>query len=327
MGKTIRIEGFEFKLSKNLLTRDLYTFLKAHLVGDFNVGKNNKYHLFAEIRENYFIGLILSYKNNKTFLESNIDSQGNLIVQLHELKENESGIEPSIFIINPTVNKGIMMRHQGAINSYHFERILRSTNNAIISEYTKQAIEDALAEDSSLTIRAQNKLRKKITNYYKGNFEFNILASKQSIDSALALYNKLESITSNVTQDIGTKTPMFSPISGDLKRLSCTALFDKTKNLTKRTKSDILKVFNLTNFESLKGIRLIGEAHNAEKLLTIVGENRNYYDKIDYDEFAKMLPHDLWKNFDKSESMDYLLRIIQSNTTVFGNIPTDNWYK
>ncbi len=93
--------------------------------------------------------------------------------------------------------------------------------------------------------------------------------------------------------------------------------------MTTETKNSILKVFSGEQGKRLAAIRLYGLSVYAEKLITIVGKNRDYYAKIDYDDFVEMLPDDLWKNFASSLSVDYLINIIKKSPQVSGDMPND----
>lgn len=316
MGKKVRVEGFEFTNANNISTDDIYVMMKARLDGDTKIGKS-EHAAFVDNYKGYIAGLILTYKGNKTFLESKKDTKGNLMVQKHELGDGEAGIEPSVFVIKPSINKGLIIRHQGSISGYHFEMLLRTHHNNVKNEYVKAAFteEQQLKPDESKNY--YKKIRKKILNHYKGKFDFTFISSQKDIESALKAFHKIDSISSSVTQDIGTKTPMFSPIVGELKKLMCKVTFEN-KILTRNVKTNILKVFNRENFSSLKGIRLIGQSYNSEKILAIVGENRDYYDKIDYDDYVEMLPDALWKDFSSTLSIKYLINLMEMTPAVFG---------
>ena len=307
----VKILGFHLQLAKNISMGDFYQQLETIENKEIKIGQ--KVHvLLTDIVENLICGVILTFRNNKKSIATEKDENGDLVVNKSTLKAGEFGTEVSVFVLNPASNKGLLYSYSGSASPTSVQHLFRLQHNKIksgkIREFTKELTDFGKKDKNS---------HKKAAKEFYGDLHFNILTTPSDLNELIPRYKEIQKVilrSENALQDSGKYTPLEhltkkAHIQIDLER----------KTVTNEIVDIIKTIFS--PFEAWKKnrtLRLIGLSHSGDYLDLAVGDNKDDFGKIDYDDYIDKLPLFKWKNYKECDALVDLLVILNDHPSVFG---------
>ena len=81
----------------------------------------------------------------------------------------------------------------------------------------------------------------------------------------------------------------------------------------------IKEVFSpFSSWKTRQALKLIGLAHSGESLELVVGDNRDYFGVVEYDEYVDMLPLIKWCKYTECEALKNIINECKKKTEIFG---------
>ncbi len=181
----VRFLGFNFSIDSKSLTLDDYV---NNMIGrhgqSYKLSEHDRFLYFnSTYSENYYVGLLVTVKDQKTFCEL-VRNSGKLVVRVNELDENTNLMDFNFFIINKVTGLGVYQYyHQScSLNSFgHF-------NNRRFSEFNDYMIETEIAETPQ-QLRTPAK-EKSIKFKYRGKLSWEILVRSENLKNLIQEFQR-----------------------------------------------------------------------------------------------------------------------------------------
>ncbi|MDX1491310.1 MAG: hypothetical protein R3332_08485 [Pseudohongiellaceae bacterium] len=304
----VSILGFELTPSKGVDFQSIYDNLIG--MSDSEIKIFGRIHVpYVGIANNYIQGLILSYRTSKKSLVSERDANGDLLVKKNELGAGQHGTEVSIFTINPLTGRGVMYSYYGSLSETGYQNFFKRSHNIVRSELKKKQRQKSKDKDELKRLFGE-------TNTY----EFKILKTPADLDRLLEQFQDIGSI-SLAAEDALSVAGRFQPLETYAKNARISVKMDNENHTIKDIKKVIKKVFGHWDKNKPKSFTLAGLAHSGQELTRRLGENSDDFGKINYDDYVEMLPVAKWKDFHSCVAATDMIKILNSNTVIFGQVP------
>lgn len=311
--------GFEILLPKNIAMSDLYKGLKAHSGKELKVGTVT--HVpYADSKRGYITGLILTYRNHRKYMETTRGAAG-LKVDKREIQPGANGTEACIFVINPDTKKGLLYTYYGALSPVKaakiFKAIFLTVKKVLVDAHMQQAI---AAHGGNATAKQKRDAHGAAAAYYAGKFNMKVLVTEEDLKTLLAKYKQIERLEVSAVQGL-LDAPKLRPLSG-LARSSHYGMTFPSDTAVGKIAKGILGAFGSSVDETL---RIVGTSITNEDLSQCVGENRDDYEKVDYDLYVTELPDDYWSNYNNCKSMNRAIATMVRYRSTFGTPAKTTW--
>jgi hypothetical protein len=247
----------------------------------------------------FVTGLILSYKDRKTFLESQ-ETGG------HKIKKRKStpgyqGVEVSLFSVKLHKSSLLFTYYRGAMSIYSFAHLLEKEYRKIL--ISKAAVElygkDAVGK-KVMTKEIEGLIKKKGLKYLTTK----IIYKKGDIDTVLKDFETIQSVGIGATE-IVIKDDPFIP----LRPLSSGS--EIMFNVPASTKIGLIRkaIKTVYDFNRNRKIRIIGKAAQGAALSEVINSDENLmnFGHDTFDKLVDKLPSDDWNNFKKCDAMNELV--------------------
>lgn len=172
----IRFLGFSFSTDSTTLGLGDYI---DHMVTNHGeaheLGEHNRYLFFnTSHSNNYYVGMLLTVKEQKTFCELT-NTSGNLVVKVNELDANSNLMDFNFFVIHKTTGLGMYQYyHQScSLNSFGY------FNRQRFSEYRDDKVDTEISATPKQEKTAAKE--KAIKRKHKGNLSWEILVRKEML--------------------------------------------------------------------------------------------------------------------------------------------------
>lgn len=316
MPTKVNAVGFQVELSNNINFVKFYDALKNEQNKEIIIHGTTSVH-YITVKEDYIVGLILTYKNHRRSIETSKDEDGNLIIGKLQTPDGSNGTEASLFAINPSTKRGVIFTYFGSISIVKtktlFKRIHDSLRKTLISEY----VEELEKQNKSKKIKGAHK---KANEHFNGEFDIKLLVSPTDIDNLLKKYKSFTKVEIRSIEGL-VDSPTFSPVSNVVSSTSLDMnISSKTNaNLVMTSIKALLNPTGTFNTEWV--MRIIGKSHQNEDLSLQLGENKDDYGKFDYDDYVDELPSEKWVEFPECKAMARAISTLKKFNATFG-IPT-----
>ena len=314
--KKVSALGFQITLNPKVTFNELIAALKLRC--DEEIANGAATHvLYLDEADNYIIGSAITLKGHKKSIESRRDDKGNLIITRSELAEDATGLEPTLFVINPRTQRGLYYRNYGSPSLNSLKRIFRSTHDSIVRARLKETVEDEyMKKPKGDEEKSKRKIQKRLKKEFEGALDIQILVTPDDLANLMKKYEKLNRCEITATEAL-LPSSLLTPLSPMVLESRTNLRFDNKGGFAK-VKNAVLHAFKNKHFEKIK---LIGRGFDGEDLQEFVGQVKEYYHSYTYDEFVEELPEVVWLEYTESRAMSRLLDIIAKNTATFGKRP------
>ncbi len=308
--------GFQITFNPKVKFGELIKALKLECDKEIENGAAT-HVLFLDESQNYIIGSAITLKGHKKSIESRRDDKGKLIITRSELADNTTGLEPTLFAINPNTQKGVYYRNYGSPSLNALKRIFRRSHDKIVKERLKEAVDaEYQKKPKGDEDKSKRKIQKKLQNTFDGSLDIQILVTPDDLADLMKKYEKLNRCEITATEALLPST-LLTPLSPMVAGSKVSLRFDNKGGFNK-VKTAVLHAFKNKHYEKIK---LIGRGFNGEDLQEFVGQVKDYYHTYTYDEFVEELPEGVWLEYSQSRAMARLLDIITEKTATFGRKP------
>lgn len=190
-GKKVNRLGFRFLLPKNMSAIDYFnSFLELN---EKAIGFEGAQHvLHVNFKDDFFVGQIVKYKEDETFLESKRDEQGKHVLHKREVTEGFNGTEVCSFVINPHSCKGLIDTYQGSVNPTVFRKILNKVSSNARKQLIKFKSQELLKKDQDELTHSQ--ANGKAREYYSGKFEFHLIMTNEDLQNISVSIKRIKKI-------------------------------------------------------------------------------------------------------------------------------------
>lgn len=313
MGATkVHALGFQLNLAQNITIGEFFGAMKAQADTEIEV-RPTTHVLYVDTKESYIIGLILTYRNHRRYMEAKRDESGALLVSKFEVEPGANGTEVNIFILNPETCRGILYTYFGSISAGRTWRLFRNIHDSIRNNLINAFVDHSGAKSES----ARKKKRTWARNHYIGDFALDVLVSANDLDGLLKQYKSISKVEIRAVEGL-TDAPLLSPLK-DVTHTANVDLGIDSKANQSAVKKALKNAFSyLDPSVDGKTLRLIGEAVTGEELALRLGENRVDYGTHNYDDYVVELPDDKWENFPDCPAIKRAIDIVKSYKATFG---------
>jgi hypothetical protein len=304
--------GFQLKLAENITIGEFYSAMQSHADAEIEV-KPTRHVLYVDKKDGYIIGLILTYRNHRRYMEAKRDENGALLVSKLEVEQGANGTEVNVFILNPETCRGILYTYFGSISAGRTWRLFRNIHESVRIEKIERYVRNSGAKTESAITKKRGFARK----HYKGDFSLDVLVSESDLDGLLRQFRSFSKVEIRAVEGL-TDAPMLSPLR-DVTHTANVDLSIDHKAKQSAVKKALKEAFASINPSSIgKTLRLIGADLSGEELSLRLGENRNDYGTHNYDDYVVELPDDKWADFQSCPAISRAIAIVVAYKATFG---------
>ena len=313
--------GFKLKLAKNLSVAEFFQELERFDDKEVTIQSRVRVPYF-DVKDNYIVGCVLTYKTNKKSLVSERDGAGDLIVKKSELGEGEHGTEVSMVCINPSNLHGLFYSYTGALSHMALHELLKKAHTSL----KKQRKKDFKNQLTQLSDKPVANLAQKLEEEYSGDLEFTALSTQSDLNSMLDEFSEIQELVVR-SEDILSAAGTYSPLDPFARSATISVSIEKDptfsiKNLLTAIKGSFS---HYNNYGAADRFMIRGIALNGEEIRRVVGENANEFGSESFDDFVSKLPVSKWKLYKNSTALKDLMDTIKAKTVIFGTKPKKPW--
>lgn len=310
--------GFELQFAKNVTLNDWYHNIRTGYDNPYKLGYSH-HSLYVAEHQNYLIGLVVNYKNQRMYLEA--VSRGNILEFVRrEIEEGHEGIEANLFAINPTNLFGVFASLFGTISDTKLAKLFRRVHDSTRKTLMEARLAALQEDNPDCSIKAFNQ---EIRQHFSGDFLFSFKISTHDIDTALGYFKSLERVKIGFVDGL-PKDPWFTPMAKASKRAKIEFTLDKNGS-TQETGSKLKSLIRQS--PTYNALRIYGKSLLNEEASIIIGDNKQGYGRFVYDEYIGGLPNRWPTDISSCASTEMIIKIMKEYSAVFGNPPQKSYLK
>tara|TARA_Y100000780_G_C13659852_1_gene408112 strand:+ start:208 stop:1002 length:795 start_codon:yes stop_codon:yes gene_type:complete len=254
--------------------------------------------------EKYHLGMIITAKDQRSFLKFR-ESSNDFVIKKEKLEGKDKLLEFNFFVINKKTNKGIY--------THYFQSCSIRELGAIFKAYY-YPLQTALKtkrfkESPSKGVIAQvERLKRSISDYFKGRLKFAIMVRDEDLKNILATLKEIKNV--EVVVD-AVKPSLIRP---------GVPLTDKARSVTQKFTIakdwpvyDLIEdVVELSNMGPVKRGKVLGINNDDKKETVDFSKAPKNFGTFDYDELAEKLDDLHTSQFYTSAIFNDLIAVIES---------------
>lgn len=253
------------------------------------VGEHNRFIYFnTTYSKSYYVGLIVTVKDQKTFCEL-VEKSGKFVVKVNELDANSSLMDFNFFVINKTTGFGLYQYyHQSfSINSFGYLNAQR------FSKFRDGKIQASI---SAIPKNDQSASKEKaIKKEYSGRLSWEILVRKENLKDLIEELQRVKAFEycfASLTAD----EPEFQPLKNEVRK-ERTKLSFHTESPVKALASAISNIVKKLGINSGKVVGT--DIDGIDRVLQITN-NPDNFGEYSYDDLAPKINSLNVDEFEKS---------------------------
>lgn len=303
----VRFLGFSFSTDSTTLSLDSYINHMANKHGQpYKLGEHNRFlYLNTTYSENYYIGLLVTVKDQKTYCEL-INYSGKLVVKVNEIDENTNLMDFNFFVLHKASGLGMYQYyHQScSLNSFGY------LNNRRFAEYRDNKIQTNI---SAIPEQERTEAKEKAIKFrYKGNLNWEILVRLDNLKALIEEFQRVKTFEYNFLS-FTVEEPEFKPI-GDFLKKKLTKL-----TFTPGSPVDVIAnaIYNLVDAHDVEKGKITGiDQDGVERILRITN-NPDNFGEYTYDDVALKINSLDIEQFEKSWVVQELLNKCDEHKHIF----------
>jgi hypothetical protein len=317
-GTNVKISGFKLNFSNEITINEFFQELVSISKNADSEFTGYTTRVYTRVINNLIVGLVLTFKNEKTKLASVSVPNGKLKVNRVELEKHQTSTEASLFCFNPNSLTGIYTHYTGSASVSIYNNIFKLADTNVKKRLTEERINSLTESKTRGNIVSAKKEAK---NTYSGSFSITHIYQTKDLDQILS---ELESLSElEVTTELGIPDePLFRSLSSVTKKTTQTINFlDKFRpiELLKTYLSDFVRVID-SKKDKKYALKLMGKAIGGEQANFLLGNNIEEFGSFRYDEYIDNLPIDVWDNYTDCKALSLIIDIVQKDSETFGDI-------
>lgn len=293
----VRFLGFNFSTNSANLSLSHYI---NHMINQHEtchkLGEHNRYIFFNTSHSvNYYVGMLLTVKEQKTFCELT-NASGNLVVKVNELDSNSNLMDFNFFVLHKTTGLGMYQYyHQScSLNSFGY------FNRQRFSEYRDGLVDTEISAIPTQELTSAKK--KTIKQKHKGNLSWEIFVRKEKLKELIEEFQKIKAFE-YCFLTLTANEPEFQPLTNYVRK-------ERTKlSFNSKSPIEILAdaIPNIINKRSITEGKVIGtDTDGIERILRIT-DNPDNFGEYGYDDIATKINSLDVTQFEKSWVVQELL--------------------
>lgn len=293
----VRLLGFSLTSDCEPLSFDDYV---NHMISEHGkpheLGEHNRFIFFNTTHsEAYYVGLVVTAKDQKTFCEL-VNKSGKFVVKVNELDANSSLMDFNFFVINKKTGFGMYQ--------YYHQSLSLNSFGYFNAQFFSKLRDDRVRAEISATPNNERTASKEksIKIKYKGRLSWEILVRKENLKDLIEELQRVKAFEycfASLTAD----EPEFKPLKNDVRK-ERTKLTFYPKSSVKSLASAISNIVNKLDVNSGKVIGT--DMDGIERVLQITN-NPDNFGEYSYDDLAPKINSLNVDDFEKSWVIQELL--------------------
>ena len=183
----MRIKGNGFSISTDNGNINLLDIIRNFMTYNTQVVNYSDYSrkILISEEQNYFIGLVLTFKNQRKNCLSRIDN-GRFTIKVEDLQGEDKIVNFNFFCINKTSLKGLYLYYRGSCSLNNLFSKFQSQSNRFIRKTIS-------TEKKALGRNATEDQKEAIDTKYSQRVNFNILVDRADIVDTLSAFSSIKS--------------------------------------------------------------------------------------------------------------------------------------
>jgi hypothetical protein len=318
MAQKVKGLGFQLEFADRIRIGNFYKQLQMMNGQEFSHWGTQNF-IYTDLVDSIIVGLVLSFKGQRKYMNSIRDAQGRFRVQKQQLREGEHGTEASIFCINPASGKGIFTTHWGGVGASKLKMAFRDVHEDLKTKLIERYVEEGIGRGET-----RIELRKEARAIFHRKFDMPILCNTDDFEQVIAMYKRVAALRFSAQPGL-LDAPWLRPIRDQYANASMTISMKKDSSVG-MVLSGVKALFSRQHRDKIKALRIIGTSVDGDELSHLVGGNRFEYFRCDYDEYVDKLPSRHWNDFQSCAALAEIMEAMGENRAVFMRPPANrNW--
>jgi len=297
----IRLLGLDFQPGKGISLADLFSYIASKQGTSLNFHGYERLLYIEEIKE-FHVGLLITTKDQKKFLELTQDS-GNVKIEPRDVTEGAQLADFNFFLIHKKTGRGIYQYYHNSCALNPFAYLCRKHYDEL-----KQAkIEQMLGLLKAPTEGAKSKVRKQ----YSGTLKWVQIVRPEAFDALIKTLSKIHSFSVTMST-LSQEEKVFRPLSLLAKKVSHEFKFSDDSTVS-AIGDNIRSVIDKLAPDSgrVEGI----DSDGLEQIIKLTN-NPDSFGEFDYDNVAEKMNFSP-KEFATSWFMKEIVKIVESKPALF----------
>jgi len=316
----VTVKGFSLNFTKEVSTADFLQEIERFEGQEITIlGK--KLFLYTNIVNNFIVGIILRYKDNKkSIITEEVGKE--LEFKIDKLKAGQHGTEVSLFAINPDTLHGVFYSYSGCTGANDYKKLFHKA----FSSSLKQKHKDKRNELTNFGKKNIKNLNSKVSKLLPTTFEFSLLTSKSDLSSILSKLNQIDKVTLKATNAL-IDSGKYTPLTHISRNCRIEVDIDKNSHID-TVKKHIRNVFSAFSKQKEEtALRIRGKTHMGSEIDQVIGDNLNDFGYLDFDDYVNTLPSQKWKEYTSCLGLSAILKILIDKVSIFGPCPLDDQWR
>ncbi|MDF7648078.1 hypothetical protein PUG42_05895 [Erwiniaceae bacterium L1_54_3] len=183
----MKVKSIGFEISNENPNINVSDVLQKFIASSSRVHNYADYsrQILVSERDDYYVGLVLTYKNQKKNLKSTIDG-GRFKLKVEDLKDDEKIVTFNFLCLKKSNLKGLYLYHHASCSVSSLFSNLQTISNEHIRSKNKEEIE-ALGKSASKEEKAT------VNEKYNQRLDYKIIFNQDGIEDMLAEFKKIKS--------------------------------------------------------------------------------------------------------------------------------------
>jgi hypothetical protein len=320
VGMKVSISGFELSFAKPFSLPEIYQLFES-LQGKEYRHYSDKYIYYTDVKENFIVGVVLRFKKDKKSIATRTNENGDLVIDVSKLGEDEDNTEVSIFCMNPKTLKGVFYAYVGGMSVNILRTIWKAPHDTIKANKIKSLTQEYSRFEDKRKVLAKQRAESECAGF----FDIKLLTTPATLAFMLAEFETIKGFEINAA-DALDDSGKYSPSSSIIKKAKVDVTFENIVSGYQNIKQYINKVITSTPTNS-DIIKLHGVLAGGQEKTLYLGENVEDFGRIKFDTYVDWLPEELWKDYINCVAVDKLIYKMKNTDAVFGVAPQNNSWR
>lgn len=298
----VRVSAFEVELESATITLNSLIDNLCALNG-LQEG-HREYYFNNESFPGFCAGVIITIKDQKHFCTLETNENGEHVIQVNGLEENNSIMDFNFFAINMDNGIGVYQHyHQSAAISAlerRFKDGLKDLKDSLIAAEIAQARKDVKRKFTK-------KLETAIKRKHASKIKVRTLVSSKGLTELLLHYSKIQSMEYHYTTLL-PKVRHATPLGNRIAKKKETITF-VNPNIVKTLTKEIVEA--IANYKMAKGRVFVEEADGTKDIIKIFDMPEELWER-DYDEVVQMINNINVSNFEDNKFLKAMIELFDN---------------
>lgn len=296
----VRVFGIEFICGDGITTAEFFEHMIKSKTQEVDFHGYMRY-LYLKKQDDYFVGLFVTTKDHKKFMEMS-SAGGNVEIVARDVTKGAALADFNFFVVHALTGRGLYQHYHHSCSFTQFGSFTKDFYDSFKAQKIKDASKGVTKKDELTKIRGRFKTPLKWTYFFR----------KESFDSLIAKLNRIKSFTFGIST-IDATEPVFTPLGGISKSVKQTYTFGKDTKLGTILPA-IQKALEKVTIDdaSVEGLN-----DKNEEVTIHLESNLDPLAEYEFDDVANKMAKFNPVNFESSWMAGELIRIFNSKGNLF----------